>query len=168
MTDLCERSVTTPIGELRLIADAEHLRAVLWPDERPADRGFSDLRSNGGDHPVLDAAQTQLGEYFAGERRSFDLPLAPAGTPFQRQAWAALRRIPFGETRTYAEQAAAIGRPTAARAIGAANGKNPLPVVVPCHRVIGADGSLTGFAGGVDTKRFLLDLEAGGAPDSPA
>ncbi|MEZ4385924.1 MAG: methylated-DNA--[protein]-cysteine S-methyltransferase [Nannocystaceae bacterium] len=109
----------------------------------------------------LERAATQLREYLAGERRDFDLTLrpSPSGTDFQRRAWGALRAIPYGETRSYAEQAAAIGAPTASRAIGAANGANPLPIVVPCHRVLGADGSLTGFAGGVAIKRWLLDHE---------
>jgi methylated-DNA-[protein]-cysteine S-methyltransferase len=109
----------------------------------------------------LARARAQLREYLAGDRRDFDLTLRPSppGTDFQRRAWEALRAIPYGETRTYAEQAAAIGAPTASRAIGAANGANPLPIVVPCHRVIGADGRLTGFAGGIPIKRWLLDHE---------
>lgn len=109
----------------------------------------------------LERAGAQLREYLAGDRRDFDLTLRPSpqGTDFQRRAWDALRAIPYGETRTYAEQAAAIGAPTASRAIGAANGANPLPIVIPCHRVIGADGRLTGFAGGVPIKRWLLEHE---------
>ena len=102
---------------------------------------------------------SQLGEYFAGERTRFDLALAPAGTRFQRAVWAALRTIPYGETRTYTEQAVAVGRPSAVRAVGAANGRNPIAIVVPCHRVVGADGSLTGFGGGIDRKRWLLAHE---------
>ncbi|MDH3706004.1 MAG: methylated-DNA--[protein]-cysteine S-methyltransferase [Acidimicrobiia bacterium] len=168
MTDLCERAVDTPIGRLRLVADDDKLVAVLWPDEDPGTRGLEPRAGGAGGHPVLDRTARQLDEYFSGRRTTFDLPLAPDGTDFQRQAWTALRAIPYGETRTYAQQAEAIGRPTAVRAIGAANGRNPLPVVVPCHRVIGADGSLTGFAGGVDAKRFLLDLEARQTPDSGA
>ncbi|MGI9600415.1 MAG: methylated-DNA--[protein]-cysteine S-methyltransferase [Acidimicrobiales bacterium] len=167
MSVVSERRVDTPIGELCLVAEADHLVAVLWADEDPADRGFPDRRPSAG-HAVLDSAAEQLTEYFAGTRTEFDIPLAPAGTDFQQQAWMALQAIPYGETRTYAEQAAVIGRPAAVRAIGAANGRNPIPIVVPCHRVIGADGSLTGFAGGVDTKRFLLDHEAARRPDSSA
>jgi len=106
-------------------------------------------------------AVSMLREYFAGERRDFDLPLAPAGTPFQLKAWQALRAIPYGQTRTYAQQAAAIGNVRASRAVGAANGVNPIAVIVPCHRVIGADGSLTGYGGGLDRKATLLGLESG-------
>jgi methylated-DNA-[protein]-cysteine S-methyltransferase len=111
--------------------------------------------------PVLARAAAQLGEYFAGERRSFDLPLAPSGTEFQLACWRALAEIPYGETRSYGEQARNIGRPDRARAVGAANGANPIAIILPCHRVIGADGSLVGFGGGLETKRRLLDLEAG-------
>ncbi len=105
--------------------------------------------------------RTQLGEYFAGERRSFDLPLEPAGSPFQRQVWRALREIGYGEALSYGELARRIGRPNAPRAVGAANGANPLSVVIPCHRLVGADGTLTGYGGGIERKRLLLDLEAG-------
>ncbi len=103
----------------------------------------------------------QLAEYFAGERKQFDVPLALRGTPFQLEVWRALQRIPYGETRTYADIARAIGRPTATRAVGGANGANPIPIIIPCHRVIGSNGGLTGFGGGIDVKRRLLDLEAG-------
>jgi methylated-DNA-[protein]-cysteine S-methyltransferase len=108
---------------------------------------------------VLLAAECQLAEYFRGERRVFDVPLAPRGTEFQQRVWQALREIPFGETRSYGQVAERIGQPTAVRAVGAANGRNPLSIVAPCHRVIGANGDLTGFAGGIETKRFLLALE---------
>ena len=111
--------------------------------------------------PLLARAAEQLREYFAGERREFDLPLAPRGTEFQLACWRALTEIPYGETRSYGEQAARIGRPDRARAVGAANGANPIAIIQPCHRVIGADGSLVGFGGGLETKRRLLDLEAG-------
>jgi methylated-DNA-[protein]-cysteine S-methyltransferase len=111
--------------------------------------------------PLLARAAAQLGEYFAGERREFDLPLAPSGTEFQLACWRALTEIPYGETRSYGEQARHIGRPDRARAVGAANGANPIAIIQPCHRVIGADGSLVGFGGGLETKRRLLDLEAG-------
>ena len=111
--------------------------------------------------PLLIRAAEQLHEYFAGERRSFDVPLAPAGTEFQLACWRALAEIPYGETRSYGEQARRIGRPDRARAVGAANGANPIAIILPCHRVIGADGSLVGFGGGLETKRRLLDLEAG-------
>ena len=101
-------------------------------------------------------AAEQLHAYFAGRRRQFELPLAPQGTEFQRAAWQALAKIPYGETRSYAQQAAGLGRPAATRAVGAANGRNPLPIVLPCHRVIGANGALTGFGGGIEVKRWLL------------
>jgi methylated-DNA-[protein]-cysteine S-methyltransferase len=110
---------------------------------------------------LLDRAVSQLNEYFAGSRRSFDLPLAPSGTEFQLACWRALAEIPYGETRSYGEQARRIGRPDRARAVGAANGANPIAIILPCHRVIGADGSLVGFGGGLGTKRRLLDLESG-------
>ncbi|MEO1060003.1 MAG: methylated-DNA--[protein]-cysteine S-methyltransferase [Actinomycetota bacterium] len=154
------RSVPSPVGELRLVASDVGLRAVLWPDEDD-DRVSFDDDLVPHDHPILDAAAQQLGEYFAGERTEFDLPLDPHGTEFQVAAWKALAEIPYGETATYGEQAERIGRPTAVRAVGAANGRNPLSIVLPCHRVVGADGSLTGFAGGLDAKRTLLDLERG-------
>jgi methylated-DNA-[protein]-cysteine S-methyltransferase len=110
--------------------------------------------------PLLLAAADQLIAYFAGELRVFHIPLAPRGTPFQREVWAAVAAIPYGSTATYSEIAAAVGRPSACRAVGAANGRNPLPVIVPCHRVVGAAGGLTGYGGGLDRKRSLLDLEA--------
>jgi methylated-DNA-[protein]-cysteine S-methyltransferase len=121
-------------------------------------------RSGSGPAATLEALKRQLGEYFAGRRRSFDLELAPRGTPFQLKVWAALREIPYGETRSYGELARGLGRPRASRAVGAANGANPIPIVIPCHRVVGCDGSLTGFGGGLAVKALLLDLEAGGRP----
>lgn len=154
------RSVPSPIGELRLVASDVGLRAVLWPDEDD-DRVRLDDELVEADHPILDAAATQLAEYFSGERTEFELPLDPQGTDFQVAAWKALAEIPYGETATYGEQAERIGRPTAVRAVGAANGRNPLSIVLPCHRVVGADGSLTGFAGGLEAKRMLLDHERG-------
>lgn len=155
---LCTRSVPSPVGELLLVASDVGLRAVLWPDD---DRLSFDDDLVECDHPILEAAETQLAEYFAGERTEFDLPLDPQGTDFQVATWKALADIPYGETATYGEQAERIGRPSAVRAVGAANGRNPLSIVLPCHRVIGADGSLTGFAGGIEAKRTLLDLERG-------
>jgi methylated-DNA-[protein]-cysteine S-methyltransferase len=119
-------------------------------------------RGTGGDpSPLLARAGEQLSEYFAGTRREFDLPIAPGGTDFQLACWRALAEIPYGETRSYGQQADRIGKPDRARAVGAANGANPIAIILPCHRVIGADGSLTGFGGGLETKRRLLDLEAG-------
>ncbi|MEO6264143.1 MAG: methylated-DNA--[protein]-cysteine S-methyltransferase [Luteimonas sp.] len=150
-------SMYSPVGPLLLAADDEGLCLIEFDSPRhPATRG-SDWRE--GDNAVLRDTRTQLDEYFAGTRRGFDLPLAPRGTGFQREVWQALQRIPYGETISYAELATRIGKPSAMRAVGGANGRNPLPIVVPCHRVIGADGSLTGFGGGLPTKRFLLQLE---------
>lgn len=155
--------VASPVGPLTLVASDEGLRAVLWPGDDPARVPTATEAvpvAAPGDHPVLAATAVQLDEYFAGERRSFDLPLDPVGTDFQLAAWRALREIPYGTTATYAEQAARLGDRNKARAVGAANARNPLSIVVPCHRVVGTDGRLTGFAGGVDTKRSLLELEA--------
>lgn len=147
--------VDAPIGRLTLAASEEALVAVRLPGTRELALGATD----GGGHPLLERAAGELREYFAGRRRAFDLPLAPQGTPFERAVWAELVAIPFGETRSYSGLARALGRPRAARAVGAANGKNPIAVVVPCHRVVGADGSLTGYAGGEAMKRWLLDHE---------
>ena len=144
----------TPIGPLRLVSNGSRLVKIEF-DGRYTEQ---QVGSNTGD-PLLARAADQLREYFAGRRQRFDLPLAPAGTPFQRSVWAALQDIPLGEVRSYRDIAIAIGRPAAVRAVGAANGRNPLPLVVPCHRVVGSDGSLTGFAGGLAIKRRLLELE---------
>jgi len=152
------KKMKSPVGELTLVAGARGLAAVLWPDDRPGRVRLGDL-SEDRNHPLLVETENQLREYFAGERRSFSLPLSPEGTEFQRKVWLALREIPYGETRSYGELARSIGRPTASRAVGAANGRNPLSIVVPCHRVIGAGGQLTGFAGGLDCKSILLNLE---------
>lgn len=150
-------TIDSPVGPLLLAASDDGLHAIEFNRSRhPVPRG-RDWRE--GDHPLLREARRQLDEYFAGRRRAFELPLAPHGTGFQREVWHALATIPYGETLSYAQLAARVGRPRAMRAVGAANGRNPLPIVLPCHRVIGADGSLTGFGGGLDTKRFLLELE---------
>ncbi len=148
----------TPIGPLLLVADGDALTAVHLP-------GFHDGEAPGEEGaPVLDEAAAQLTAYFAGERTAFALPLAPRGTPFQQAVWEALRRIPYGETRSYAQVARGLGRPERVRAVGSANARNPLAIVVPCHRVVGSDGSLTGYAGGLERKRALLDLERGAPP----
>ncbi|KAF1687682.1 cysteine methyltransferase [Pseudoxanthomonas broegbernensis] len=150
------RYIDSPVGMLTLATADAGLHAIEFPQDSyflPRD-GWQE-----GDHPLLRRAQAQLDEYFAGHRRAFDLPLAPQGTPFQRQVWFALADIPYGRTVSYAQLAATLDRPTATRAVGAANGRNPLPIVLPCHRVIGANGALTGFSGGLPTKRFLLELE---------
>jgi methylated-DNA-[protein]-cysteine S-methyltransferase len=152
---LRQAPVATPIGTLRVIGSDAGLRAILWAGEDVPggvadDDGFA----------VLAEAATQLRAYFAGDRTTFDLPLDLVGTEFQVQAWRALADVPFGTTVSYGDQARRLGRPTAFRAVGAANGRNPIPIVLPCHRIVGADGSLTGFGGGLDTKRWLLDHEA--------
>lgn len=149
----------TPIGTLRLVGGEDSIDCIDLPNRaaEPPDPVWK--RSSEVLPAALAEAKRQLEEYFAGERRDFDLPLSPHGTAFQRRVWAELRRIPFGETISYGELAARIGKPSASRAVGAANGRNPLPVVVPCHRVIGSDGRLTGFGGGLPTKQALLDLE---------
>ena len=147
----------SPVGALLLAADDAALVAIEFPSSRhPVVRGADWVE---GDNEVLALARKQLGEYFAGKRNTFDLPLGPRGTEFQRNVWKTLAGIPYGETISYAQLASRVGKPSAMRAVGAANGRNPLPIVLPCHRVIGADGSLTGFGGGLPTKQFLLELE---------
>lgn len=153
------KEIKSPVGKLKLVADESALIAILWESDGPARVRLNGAPKPGHEHAVLSAAEEQLGEYFAGKRESFDLPLAPLGTEFQKKVWKALRRIPFGKTWSYRELAVAIGSPKASRAVGAANGRNPLSIVVPCHRVIGADGSLTGFAAGVEVKAKLIELE---------
>ncbi len=157
----------SPVGDLTLVASDRGLVAVLWPDDDPRRVRLGE-QGGGRDHPVLREAAAQLEGYFAGERRSFDLPLNMRGTDFQRMVWAALIAIPFGETRSYGEIARVIGQPTASRAVGAANGRNPLSIIAPCHRVVGGNGALTGFAGGIETKRWLIDFERGGGSANPA
>jgi methylated-DNA-[protein]-cysteine S-methyltransferase len=156
------KTIASPIGALTLVASDAGLVAILWENDDP-DRVRLGPLSEQPDHPVLRATEAQLGDYFAGRRSAFDLPLDPHGTDFQKSVWTQLLAIPFGETRSYADIARAIGRPTASRAVGAANGRNPISIVTPCHRVIGANGALTGFAGGIETKRKLLALEQGEA-----
>ena len=151
-------SLASPLGRLRLVAGDQGLAAVLWEHQDGSAQRFGAMAEAAG-HPVLVHAQQQLADYFAGTRRSFSVPLAVAGTEFQQRVWTALRTIPFGQTRSYGQIAAQIGRDKAGRAVGAANGRNPIPIIVPCHRVIGADGTLTGFTGGVAIKAQLLALE---------
>jgi len=146
----------TPIGLVRVVEEDGAITRVDMATSKGFERRAWGQR---GSSATLEAAVEQLAEYFAGARTAFELPLRLAGTAFQRQAWQALCAIPFGQTRSYAEQARAVGRPTATRAIGAANGRNPIAIIVPCHRVIGSDGSLTGYAGGEPVKRWLLDHE---------
>jgi methylated-DNA-[protein]-cysteine S-methyltransferase len=143
-----------PFGVLRLHGEGDELVAIDLPDH-PGPVAVE------GRSEVLVRTQAQLAEYFAGERREFDLPLAPQGSGFQVQVWRALLRIPYGETCSYGDIARVVGRPSASRAVGAANGRNPIPIIVPCHRVIGSNGSLTGYGGGLPVKRWLLDHERG-------
>jgi len=170
-------AVDSPVGPLTVLASAAGLRAILWPNEVPGrrvawpDRTLDDLRSrplgplarsarsSAPDHPVIDATRSQLAEYFAGTRRSFAVPLDLVGTPFQVTAWRALASIPYGTTTTYGDQARRLGDVRWARAVGAANSRNPLSIVLPCHRIVGSTGALTGFAGGLAAKRALLDHE---------
>ncbi len=184
-TSLSRTQMDSPLGLLTLVASDDGLRAVMWPEadvieaeliepelsepelieDEPSEAALiekqpvEDELIEDPTHPVLVAAVAQLEEYFDGKRTDFDLPLDLMGTNFQVACWLALDEIPYGETRTYGEQATSVGRPTATRAVGAANGRNPVSIVLPCHRVIGADGSLTGFGGGLDAKRWLLDHE---------
>jgi methylated-DNA-[protein]-cysteine S-methyltransferase len=154
------KEMKSPVGKLKLVASSRALVGVLWEQERP-NRVKLGIMSLDPRHPILLETERQLSEYFVGKRTCFDLPLDLNGTEFQKKVWQALREIPFGTTKSYLDLARAIGSPTASRAVGAANGKNPLSIVVPCHRVVGTDGTLTGFAGGLETKAALLALEAG-------
>jgi methylated-DNA-[protein]-cysteine S-methyltransferase len=148
-------TMQSPVGELTLVADDTALRQILFHAEA---HPRHDLAA-AVDHPVLARATRQLTEYFDGTRTEFDIPLAPEGTPFQQQVWSVLRSIPFGATMTYGEQASKLGDRNRARAVGAANGRNPIPIIVPCHRVVGSNGHLTGFGGGIAAKAWLLDHE---------
>ena len=142
-------AIDSPIGQLTLIGTNKALTSICF--------GVSGYTFNPSE--LLLRAVRELREYFAGERRDFDIPLDPAGTDFQKKVWQELRAIPYGQTRSYGDIARACSNPKAARAVGLANNKNPIPIIIPCHRVIGADGSLTGYAGGLDAKKFLLELE---------
>lgn len=148
----------SPIGQLTLVATNQGLTAIRFPNHKGTAQA-APLPSNARANPFIQQALEQLSAYFAGKLRVFDLTLAPQGTDFQKTVWTQLRTIPYGATASYGAIATAIGKPTAARAVGMANSKNPLPIVVPCHRIIGSNGALTGFAGGLDTKRWLLTHE---------
>jgi methylated-DNA-[protein]-cysteine S-methyltransferase len=150
--------VDSPVGRLELVATGDGLAGILWENDRPG-RVRLNIGSEDSGHPVLIETERQLAEYFAGRRKEFTVKLDFAGTDFQRRVWNALLTIPFGETRSYAEIARQIGNPAAARAVGAANGRNPVSIIAPCHRVVGSTGTLTGFAGGLDVKAHLLALE---------
>ena len=161
-------TVPSPIGTLLVVVDGQGaIVRIDFPNDTTRDQVAAELARRSielADSKEKTAAvRRQLDEYFAGARRSFDLPLAPEGTEFQRRVWLALREIPYGETTSYGDLAGRLGRPGASRAVGRANATNPIPIVIPCHRVIGADGSLTGFGGGIDLKRRLLELERGEA-----
>lgn len=152
----------SPVGPLTIVASDAGVRAIMWPDDTAARVPTVDepILVESNEHPVLASAVVQLDQYFAGERHDFDVPLDAVGTDFQQAAWRALRTIPYGETVSYGQQAERMGDKRKARAVGAANGRNPISIIVPCHRVVGANGSLTGFAGGIDTKAWLLQHEA--------
>lgn len=151
--------IDSPVGPLTLVATGEKLAAILWQNDKPGRVHLGPMRESPQD-PVLQEAERQLREYFAGTRTRFDLELEFVGTDFQKNVWQALLDIPYGQTRSYAQIAAQVGRPKAVRAVGAANGRNPLSIVAPCHRVVGASGELTGYAGGLRAKEALLALES--------
>lgn len=154
------KEMKTPVGLLKLVASAGGLAAILWENDDPKRVRLSPLVEN-RDHPTLLETERQLNDYFAGKLERFSVKIAfVGGTAFQKSVWTALTTIPFGETRSYAQIARQIGQPKAVRAVGAANGKNPVSIIAPCHRVIGANGKLTGFAGGLEIKAFLLKLES--------
>lgn len=157
------RYVNSPLGDILVAGDDSGLRVIGFPEGKGRIEPAPDWER---DDTAFEEARRQLGEYFAGKRRTFDLEIAPSGTPFQLSVLEALQRIPYGETRSYADIAETVGKPTAVRAVGAANGRNPLPIVIPCHRVVGSNGNLTGFGGGLEAKRYLLELEAGRNPAS--
>lgn len=150
--------ISSPVGQLKLIANETALVAVLWESDKPNRVLLGDMQEN-NDHPILQETQAQLHAYFQGKLAQFDLPLEFYGTDFQKKVWAELLKIPYGETRSYLDVATALNNPKAVRAVGAANGKNPISIIAPCHRVIGKNGKLVGFAGGLDTKDQLLKLE---------
>jgi methylated-DNA-[protein]-cysteine S-methyltransferase len=150
--------IDTPVGQLKLVASDRGLAVIVWQDEG-THRVPLHVAVESDDHPILVRAARQLEEYFAGTRKRFDLPLDFAGTEFQKKVWEALLTIPYGETRSYRQIAEQIGQPAAVRAVGAANGRNPISIVAPCHRVIGSTGKLTGFGGGLPAKARLLELE---------
>lgn len=153
------RYIDSPIGQLLLAGEGDAIEMIGFPEGKGIVTPQEDWVHAA---KIYEDAERQLQEYFDGERQEFDLDLKPSGTPFQLSVLEALQKIPFGHTATYRDIAAAIGKPKAVRAVGAANGRNPLPIVIPCHRVIGADGSLTGFGGGLPAKSFLLNLESAG------
>jgi methylated-DNA-[protein]-cysteine S-methyltransferase len=159
--DLYQMVTDSPVGRLTLVASDRGLRALLWPVERPGRVVFEDDPRD-AHHPIFTQTTDELAEYFEGKRRDFTIPLDPVGTEFQRAVWRGLCDIPLGETRTYGALARDLGRPKASRAVGAATGRNPISILIPCHRLVGSKGALTGFAGGLETKRWLLAHEGAG------
>jgi len=155
---LAYKTIESPIGKLKLVASDKGLVAILWEKDSPRRVRLDELVAD-EQHPVLVETARQLGQYFAGKRKTFSIALDMRGTRFQKDVWEALLAIPFGETRSYGQLANQLGNPRASRAVGAANGRNPVSIIVPCHRVIGSSGKLTGFAGGLDAKAHLLGLE---------
>jgi methylated-DNA-[protein]-cysteine S-methyltransferase len=155
---LAYKIMESPVGKLKLVASDKALVAILWEKDSPRRVRLAELVANDR-HPVLIETERQLREYFSGKRKTFSINLDMRGTRFQKNVWEALLAIPFGETRTYGQLAKQLGNPRATRAVGAANGRNPVSIIVPCHRVVGASGKLTGFAGGLDVKEHLLNLE---------
>ena len=155
---LAYKMIDSPVGKLKLVANDRALVAVLWENDNPTRVRLSELVEKHA-HPILMKAEQQLNEYFAGTREDFSIALDMAGTPFQRSVWEVLLGIPFGQTKTYLDLARNLGNPQATRAVGAATGRNPVSIIVPCHRVIGSTGKLTGFAGGLDAKAYLLLME---------
>ncbi len=153
------KTMKSPVGELKLVASDKGLTAILWENDDSSRIRLSELEKN-NDHPVLVETERQLKDYFVGNLKKFSVELDFSGTEFQKKVWQALLTIPFGETRSYAEIAKQVGSPKAVRAVGAANGKNPISIIAPCHRVIGSNGKLTGFAGGLKAKALLLGIES--------
>jgi methylated-DNA-[protein]-cysteine S-methyltransferase len=158
---LAYKMMQSPVGDLKLVASDQGLVAILWQNDKPSRVRLNELVED-KTHPILLDTERELREYFAGKRKSFSIPLDMRGTSFQKNVWHALLAIPFGETRSYGQLAKQLGNPQAMRAVGAANGRNPISIIVPCHRVIGSSGKLTGFAGGLETKAQLLNLEESG------
>jgi methylated-DNA-[protein]-cysteine S-methyltransferase len=154
------KEIDSPVGKIKLVASDQGLSAILWEKDDPKRVPIRESIEK-KNHPILLETENQLGEYFSGQRKTFSIPLDFVGTDFQKNVWQALLTIPYGEIRTYGQLAEQIGNPKSVRAVGAANGKNPIAILAPCHRVIGASGSLTGFAGGLANKAFLLNLESG-------
>lgn len=149
----------SPLGRLFLVVSDSALHALLWENDIKAQEAWLSVATKAPEDALLLKTKKELQEYFEGNRLEFDIPLSPFGTTFQKMAWDALRRIPYGQRISYKEQATSMGDPKKARAVGVANGKNPISIIVPCHRVVGSNGALTGFAGGLTSKKYLLDLE---------